>query len=231
MSEIIITDYALRCAAAEYRSAMLAGLPKPPECEHEFSAEYIEKRDKLIRRVERIQISRRFAQNAAAIILALVLGSGVFLGINGEARADFFAWLRNAYENSIIYRFAGEESVAPLPDCELTWVPEDYELALNERDNDSVTMVYENKNGDGLIFSCDRITENSLMQIGITTEFTSEIIAGNGYDAELITSEDGSCALIWLDNENGFIYAINGFIDESDIMHIFRSIELTQFTN
>ncbi len=229
MSEIIITDRALESAAAEYREAMLAELPMPSECEHEFSAEYVKKRDELIRRTHRRSTIGRYMRNVAAIFIAVILGSGAFLGVNGEARADFLAWARSLYENSIIYRYSGESESAPLPYCELTWVPEDYELVIDDRYEDSLTMVYRNANGDSFIFSCERMTEYSLMQIELTDVHTSTKLELNAYDAELFESDDGSLALLWMDNESGFIYMINAnALDETDVIHIFDDIKYTK---
>lgn len=226
MSEIIITDRALKSAAAEYREAMLAELPMPSECEHEFSAEYVKKRDELIRRTHRRNDFGRYMRNVAAVFIVLILGSGAFLGVNGEARADFLAWARSLYENSIIYRYSGESESAPLPYCELTWVPEGYELVTSERDENSLAMVYVNENGSSFIFSCNRMTEYSLMQVGLTDVHTSTKLELNAYDAELFKFEDESLALVWLDSDNGFIYTINAeSISEDVIMHIFDGIK------
>lgn len=229
MSEIIITDRALESAAAEYRDAMLGALPKPSECEHEFSAEYVQKRDELILRTHRRSTIGRYMRNVAAVFIVLILGSGAFLGVNGEARADFLAWARSLYENSIIYRYSGESESAPLPYCELIWVPEGYELVTSERDEDSHIMVYENELSKQLIFTCNRMTEYSLMQVGLTDVHTSTKLELNAYDAELFKFEDESLALIWLDSDNGFIYTINAeSISEDVIMHIFDDIKYTK---
>ena len=226
MSKIVFTDHALREAAAEYRDAMLAAMPIPEEGMHEPSAEYRSKMAALIKKMERRDARRRWTRSAAAVFLVFILGSGAFLGVNGEARADFLAWLRSSYENSILYRYVGE-SEAPLPDCELTWLPDGYELTVNDRDENSLTMMYENGNGEGFIFSCDRMTENSLMQIGLTDNYTSTRMKINGYDVELFEDDDGRIALVWMD-DGGFIYMINANkLEKTVIMHIFDGIELT----
>jgi len=231
MSKVEITEYALRCAAAEYREAMLAALPKPSECEYEFSDEYYEKRDSLIRKTERRSSLRRICKNVAAVFLVCFLGAGAFLGINGEARADFLRWVREVYENSIIYHFAGEATEAPLPDCELTWIPEGYELVRDEQDENSLTMVYENDNGEGFIFSCDRMTEYSLVQLIPTGDNIVKPININNMSGELYIAADGSNDndIIWMDNELGIFYYLgSNALDEIVILHIAKNINIAK---
>lgn len=232
MSEIIISDYALKCAAAEYREAVLAALPTPEEIpDHEFSAEYVAKREKLIRRAELRKSARRWAKNAAALFLVCFLSAGAFLGINSEAHADFLAWARGIYEKSIIYRFVGEESAAPLPVCELTWVPEGYELMDSFRDENSFALVYENEYGDAFIFSCDRMTEYSLMQLIPTGEGYSEKVWVNGMSGEMFIATDGSMdnELVWYEENSNFIYVLNcSNLDIPVILHIAKNINIAK---
>lgn len=227
--KISLTDELLSKAAAEYMDAYVASLSGEdiPE-EYEPSPGYRAGIDRLITRMELRDSIRRYARNAAALFLVCLLGAAGFLGINTEARADFLAWLRSGYESSIIYRYAVEAAEAPLPDCELTWVPDGYELTDSFNDENHLALIYENGEGDGIVFSCNRMTEYSLMQIGLTKEYTSEIMSINGCDAELFRFDDGETSLIWLDNESGFIYSVSGTANESVILHIAKNINIAK---
>ena len=209
----------------EAAEAMLEALPEPGDLEEPTtSPQYKAKMARLIRKMERKESFRYYARHAAAVLLVFVLGSGAFLGINGEARADFGAWLKAEYQGSIIYRYMGGDTDTPMPEIEFGWLPEGYELALKDKQENSLTYIYES--GDnGFIFSCDRMTDNNLIQFFPKETDICRKVSVNGLEAEMWISENGNSCIIWREENANLIYSVDGNLSEYDIMHIAEEIK------
>ena len=112
----------LDAARQEYGSLM-EELP-----EHDFSPEFERKMRKLVCRANH-PTWYRVVQTAACLILTAVLSGCAVLAISPEAREVFSGWVREVYETSFIYRFAGAEpetfgNILYRP----TYVPEGWQL-------------------------------------------------------------------------------------------------------
>lgn len=96
-----LTDEALSLAAAQVRDAMPASLPSPSACEHTFSRAFERKMRPLLRR-QRHPLFAQAVRRAAAFFLTVLVGAGVWLTVDVQAREIFFAWVREFYEASVV---------------------------------------------------------------------------------------------------------------------------------
>ena len=120
-------DEALRKAAAKLAEARIAAQPSWDELDHEFSPEFESAMDKLMQKSQRKAIWRRVVYIAVSFLLVLLIGVGTVLTFNQEARASFVTWLREQYENSIIYRFWGSGNNSDFPTYQIGWMPEGFD--------------------------------------------------------------------------------------------------------
>ncbi|HZK71808.1 MAG TPA: hypothetical protein VFD03_09910, partial [Clostridia bacterium] len=104
MSSMTITEEALSKAAQSVRYAMLNSLPNPSDCEYEFSVEFQSKMDLIHLKANYVYKRKRIIQRIASAFLILLITSSVWLTFDAEARGVVFSWMREVYENSIIYR-------------------------------------------------------------------------------------------------------------------------------
>ena len=65
------------------------------------------------------------------------------LTVDANARADFFKWVREVYENSIVYDFFNGTQTTGLPVYELGWVPEGYVKIFEYRDERTYSSIYQ----------------------------------------------------------------------------------------
>ena len=100
----MISEEMLKKAAAEADQAIRDSLPAPAECEHEFSPSFQRKMRRTFRKAKHPKLPKY----AACFVLAVALASGTWLTVDVEARAAFFAWVREQYEAFVEYRFIGE---------------------------------------------------------------------------------------------------------------------------
>ena len=103
----MISEEMLKKAAAEADQAIRDSLPAPAECEHEFSPSFQRKMRRTFRKAKH-PVIYKLPKYAACFVLAVALASGTWLTVDVEARAAFFAWVREQYEAFVEYRFIGE---------------------------------------------------------------------------------------------------------------------------
>ena len=110
MSSVNFTEDALSKAAQSVRNAMLNSLPNPSDCEYEFSDEFQAKMESVSLRANYLYRKQRINLRIASIFAVILLTSSIWLTIDVEARGVVFNWIREAYENSIVYRFFGNDT-------------------------------------------------------------------------------------------------------------------------
>lgn len=222
-----LTDEMIARAASEYVEAWLASIPEPEELPFEPSPKYKANMAKLLKKMERREKMHRFTRCAAAFFLVLFLGSAAFVGLMPEARAGFTNWVRTAYDDTFTVNFRGDEVPEKMPVCELTWVPAGCELIKKTEAYNYFSLVYEDANEQGFIFSYSLMTGNSSMFIGVDERAESERIYLDDREAEIFYSEDGDIMVLWTD-EDGFAYSVMGNLEKSVIERIAEGVKITK---
>lgn len=235
MSQTILSDEALQQAAASVRQSLLDSLPPPFQCEHEFSDTFQAKMKRMIARYNLRRTVCQAARRVAAVFLAALIGAGVWLAVDAEARAAFSSWVREVYEEHIVYRFFGEPAAKELPAYRITWLPDGYEEVDIFDSGETYNVLYQK--GDDLmsafIFDYRFVQSGTLSVMEIdNASYIHKIIDMNGVQADfyeaLIPNETNN--LIWVDEDVVVVFELNGFLDESVMMHIAESIVLTNPT-
>ena len=184
--------------------------------------------EKLLRTTKHPQL-RRVLQNIAAILLAVLVGAGVWLTVDTTARAAFFHWVREVYETHIVYRFGGEAPAGVLPEYRPGWLPDGSREVSAVGDQHSQNILYRDETASGknsLIFSYDRTYEEMSLRIsGYSAVLDIQV---NGMPGHFYTAPDGSgsCGLVWVDRNTGIVFELSSFLSMEDMMHIAESLEL-----
>lgn len=226
-----LTDDLLRAAAADVRNAMLDALPAPEECSHTFSPEFEQKMQKLIHQQK---VGRRLLRQVAAVFLALLVGSGVWLMVDTEARAAFLQWMQTVYENSIVYRFFGNAPAEPeLVNYRPTWLPEGY-VETDIADEDPLLLVeYRNSESDVIYFGASPMNDSLMIQLIPEGEMLSEEVTVNGMSGVFYQAENANKSndLLWFDEKHHIVYTLSGYLEKSVMLHIAESVSLEDSTN
>ena len=226
----LFSDAELCMAASRLNEAMLGALPSPKECEHTFSAAFLAKMERLLKTDLRMRRSKTWRRRVAAILLAFLIGSGVFLAVNTEARAAVVRWITEVWEQSIVYRFFGKSEESSLPNYNLGWVPEEYELASDYSDDQYREILYCSRDTDAiLLFTYSKMQEGSIHEL-LFPEGTilPEIVNLNGQTLYYfpVDESSGLANLIWLDETKQLFFEIDGELEKDVILHIFTEIKL-----
>lgn len=235
MDAISLSDEALTKAAASVRRSMLDSLPPPSRCEHEFSDLFQAKMRRLLDRYDLRRRARAAVRRVAVVFLALLFSAGTWLGVDAEARAAFSAWARELYEEHIIYRFFGAPAADTLPAYRITWLPKGYEqVDLNSSDK-AYNVFYQSGNDAMSSFAFDyRFVQSGMVTVILDSEHSQnhKTVEVNGIQADFYESvlPNETNNLIWVDEEAGIVFELNGFLDEAVMLHIARSVVLEDYT-
>ncbi len=223
----MLTDQMIAQAAGEYMESHIAKLEKefenlPP---HQFSKKFERKIAKLTRRADH-PLFYKVAYRAASIILAVLIGSGVWLAFDTSARAAFFGWIKEVYETYVVYRFEGglNDGTEPL-DYQITMLPDGYTEFYSGDSEGTVFTVYANEAGEMLKFNYSSKPDETFWFIGVEN-MTVEKIYINGLAADLIIPLDPNDAIVimWETEEHTAI-SLSGFFTEEELISIAESIE------
>lgn len=186
---------------------------------------------KKYRRYEFIQTTKKCI---AAVFAALVVGSGVWLTIDVDARASMFEWIRQIYENSIVYKYIGEREVDILPEYELHYIPDGFTKAEEHKSEKQCVVLYFNdKTNKSIIFEyclIDRSSVTSLQNAKANSDYEKLSIGNYNADFYYANASSDANSIVWFDDENGLMFRIDSNMDKQVILDIFESVTLVNPT-
>lgn len=222
-----MSDEALRRAATKLAEARIAAQPVLDECEHEFSPEFERAMDKFMQKSQHKVIWRRVASIVASLLLVLLIGIGATLTFNQEAKASFVTWLREQYENSIIYRFWGGDESSAFPTYQIGWLPEGYEL-LDEIEEENFYMAVYQSIDEGTYIAFAYGEESNTIVIGGNALGNEQLLIRGVY-GEYVPSEDGEGGdLIWIDKNRHIALTLSSQLGKDTIIKIAESVFLVK---
>lgn len=218
----MISEEALRKAAEEANDCLLRSLDAESIPAHHFSARFERKMRRLIRRA-RHPAAYRALTRAVCVLLALILGSGVFLAVNPEARAAFFGWVRTQYERLFVYDMTSTSEQTDLPVYTLGWLPEGYEESIRYCTPNLTRVVYSNSLGDAIDFLYSNQGNIYINPIDTTTHPATI----DGQPAEIYCSENANenNNIVWSTAKPIIVFEISGKFDEDILIYMAENVK------
>ena len=225
-----ITDYQLTQATAIVRNSMLMALNQAEIPTHNFSSEFELRIQALRKQENQRQAIHKVMRGCVAAILVFIMGTGIFLTVNVEARATVIAWIKEVFEDRIEYWFTGSPQ-KEFPEYELTWVPDNMECIHDEFTEYRCSVIYMNPNDPqrGFTFSYSRMQEGSgTIMVLNETEHNIIPVDINGAAGDLYLSKDPEIthSLIWFDEDQQITFNITSYMESDVILHIAESVNL-----
>lgn len=222
----MISEEMLKKAAAEADQAIRDSLPAPAECEHEFSPSFQRKMRRTFRKAKH-PVIYKLPKYAACFILAVALASGTWLTVDAEARAAFFAWVREQYESFVEYGFIGEppqESNAV--EYDLTWLPSEFHLIDKQAIDGNTLMIYADDSGQRITFSYSHgDNATSLFVASDYTEVKSVQVGNIKADFYQAGEEASANVLVWLSEEDTFCFCIMADLSEDTMIKLAENVQ------
>lgn len=233
MHKITYTDDQLRRASGVIARALEKSLPDPSECvaPFDYSQDFLDKMDKLIRKARRRDMVRLVAQRVASVILAVLIGASAWLTVDTEARAAFVSWVREVYEDSFVYRYFGEKPEEGLQEYEITALPEGYELATTDCTHTMHIKLYQHEDSAIMLVYYQNHEGRSHI-IEKRDEFDCEWkeVYVNGIVSDYYDLKDDALAneLLWIDERDGMVFHLSAYLEESEMVRIAESIKIVE---
>ena len=229
MNESIANSSLFVKAAEEYMNAYLASLPETDGYDHSFAPAFESVMERLIRRFERSRQLRTIARRVAAVLLALSIGAGAFVGLNAEARMAVQNWIRRISSTNIIYSSTGCNSTGEVPEFEITWLPKNVELTDVVYMESIYIYAFKDKTScEGVVGLqvCDMGESNNLSLYTGEGLYTITEVTINGMHGEIVCHNDSDYEIVWIDENGGHIYCLNSELDLDTMLRIARGIKI-----
>ena len=219
-----VADDMIVQAAKQVGAAMLASLPAPEECHHEFLPGFERAMERLIRKTKRRARVRQGLRSIAVAALVVVIGLSAWLAVDTGARAAVVEWIRTVYEDSIIYEFFHTGAAEDDASYRLGWVPDGYTL-VQEVDGE-VTHVAIYQKGNEVINFIYSFTEKSSRAEFFPENSETEPVTVLGKTGEFYAAKDEgeTNELIWFDEESGILFSLSGSLDKETMLKMANSM-------
>lgn len=221
----MISEEMLRSAAAESRTIFVAHLEQDfdPACAHTFSPSFMRKIKKLTRQTNH-PVFYRGLQRVASVFLAMLIGASVWLSVDTQARAAFVQWVREVYEEYILYRYFNAPQYATLPAYEITALPDGYTLTDSITNETSCIQIFEQ--GDSEILFLYRFVSSDTQTEIFLGDYQYESIQFGPVFYDFYAPEDKkfSNELLWFDNQNHIEFQLSSFLGKAEMVEIAASV-------
>ena len=210
---------------------MTAELAQEEAEPYDFSPAFHMKMEPVLALARRQERSRRSIQTIAASIAVLLICGLSWLATNAQAREAVRRWIRETWQDNIVYRFLGEESF-PLPEMRPAGLPEGYEETKVLEREGWLSVTWQNENGDCIFFDVHQMHEGTMLDIMASPgeDLSFEQADVGGLPGEFYISDTEQSILIWMDEETGIWYKLDAKLDPSIILHIAESVSLVDPT-
>ena len=170
---------------------------------------------------------RRWTSVAACFILAAFLTGCAILTFSVEARAAFFGWVRQQYENFYEYFFEGEAVVTDPAKYELGWVPEGVIFVTSYETAGGEVFVYTDDKDTLIQFSYSSGEDNEKLFVD-GVEYTEKQVAINGNPGTIYIPNDEAHTdgVVWTDTATNTLFFISGHFDEDTLIKMAESVKI-----
>lgn len=231
-TQFAFTDEELKTAVVIVRDALIEAMPSPSEIHYELSETFIKKMDVLCIKARHKVFVKTMLQRVAVFFIAILIALGTWLTIDTEARGFLIKWVREVYENHVIYRFFGRESEVT-PDYAPTWIPDNYELYEYQISKTRKMLYYYNEKSENIIlFEC-HVAHEGFQTHYIDDYGDAEKVTVNSLPADYYSAKNDSTtnSLIWIDEAKKLVFMIDADLPKPVILHIAESVLLCKTEN
>lgn len=233
MSKIVVDDDFLYRHMPALEEKIMRAYPKEEELAYEFSEEFERKMERLMKRAaqkEKYGLPVSTGKRIAAAIAIGLIGVMV-LAVNTKAlnmefiRTKLYEFTQTVYDTYIERRYtAPEDKVGEFVPLYPEYIPEGYELAIEEADDTSLLLSYENKEESCLVISQEQIQDG--MSVSDDNEYISESpVEILGHQGKISRKEDGQIHIRWESENTLYLVGADGLTEE-ELLKVCESLEI-----
>lgn len=168
------------------------------------------------------------ARHAAAVLLVLVLSAAVLVTVSPQARADITRWVAEQTGNVLDFQFRGDSPAQPIPQYQITALPEGYVETERTDSFAAGNVTYKNSDGDMILLDYAYMQDGALHRIILNDTDTMSDIRVSGMPGKLIlsTEEKNFNRILWIDAAQNLQFTITAAAEESVIIAMAESVSL-----
>lgn len=171
---------------------------------------------------------RTAARHAAAVLLVLVLSAAVLVTVSPQVRADITRWVAEQTGNVLDFQFRSDSPAQPIPQYQITALPEGYVETERTDALDAGNVTYKNSDGDTILLDYAYMQDGALHRIILNDTDTMSDIRVSGMPGKLIisTEEKSFDCILWIDAAQNLQFTITAAAEESVIIAMAESVSL-----
>lgn len=213
-------------AAARAAELLNEALPRPEDCNHEFSPRFRRKMRHLLFRQQH-PVLMRGLQSAAVLFLTITVLFGSLLTVSTDAREFVSGWVKTKIETVYHFYYEGNPSQGDSStEYVLGWMPDGYTLIdIFELPNEKwYTYASEDSNFTlTFLYSADSSGADIFL---LNADCTQKEVTVNGLPATLYIplNDDNSPDIIWEDREKGVLFILTAHVSEDVLIKMAENI-------
>lgn len=172
------------------------------------------------------------ARHAAAVLLVLVLSAAVLVTVSPQVRADITRWVAEQTGNVLDFQFRGDSPAQPIPQYQITALPEGYVETERTDSFAAGNVTYKNSDGDMILLDYAYMHDGASSSFILNDTDTMSDIRVSGMPGKLIlsTEEKNFNRILWIDAAQNLQFTISAAAEESVIIAMAKSISLCNST-
>ena len=172
-----------------------------------------------------LSVQQKWLSRVACVFLAILLTGSAVLTFSVEARAAFFGWVREQYENLYVYFFEGGVTVSDPVKYELGWLPEGCVYVTTIENENGEIIIYTDEHDTLIRFSYDRAADGSNLSVdSVGNETISVEINGCPGEISIYPGEDETDHITWIDETNTLFF-ITGHFDQETFIRMAENVK------
>lgn len=158
----------------------------------------------------------------------LVLSAAVLVTVSPQVRADITRWVAEQTGNVLDFQFRGDSPAQPIPQYQITALPEGYVETERTDALDAGNVTYKNSDGDTILLDYAYMQDGALHRIILNDTDTMSDIRVSGMPGKLIisTEEKSFDCILWIDAAQNLQFTITAAAEESVIIAMAESVSL-----
>lgn len=162
----------------------------------------------------------------------LVLSATLLVTVSPQARADITRWVAEQTGNVLDFQFRGDSPAQPIPQYQITALPEGYVETERTDAFAAGNVTYKNSDGDMILLSYTYMHDGAHDGFILDNTDTVSDIRVSGMPGKLILSslEDHDSYVTWIDGASNMQFTVSAGIDEVSIIAIAESVSLCNST-
>ena len=212
-------------AAARAAELLNEALPRPEDCNHEFSPRFRRKMRHLLFR-QNHPVLMRGLQSAAVLFLTITVLFGSLLTVSTDAREFVFGWVRGQFGSGFIYTFDGDAAPSEIPQYCLGWIPDGYTQDFTSELEGGKILIYGNAEGKQMLFAYSSASTGTVFALHQTDDCIQEDVSINGMTGTIYISprENEPSAIVWIDPERNIVFDIGAVVDPQALIKMAENV-------